>query len=253
VTMPNQNKSLTVEIRDGSHDDILNQSVWRYFGIEAVLRTLYFNKLRFTRVSLFEDEWELRRGQRSRAEIDEQDRMIAEDEGVTHLPWPHQELDRHYRNVTFVSSWTKVSPENMVMWLAYSKSYSGVAIESTVGNLSKINTAELDSASVGSIQYCDIDETTHRSRDYRELIFKKRDCFTFEDEVRFAIQPQRNSDFNGNILNTYEINIPADTVLRVISHPKMDEPTFEILQRLVDDLGRGIQVQKPKIAARPIY
>lgn len=251
--MPNPDNKFSVEIKDDFHNDNLNQPLWRYLGFEAVLRTLYFNRLRFTRVALFEDEWELHRGQRSRKEIDETDKAIARDAGIAHLPWPHQDLDEHYRNTNFVSSWTKVSPENMTMWLAYSKSFSDVAIESTVRNLSKINTGGLDFASIGSLQYCDIDETSHHSRDHRELLFKKRDCFAFEDEVRFSIQPQSNVNSKGKILNTYEIEIPGTTVLRVISHPKMDEPTFELLNRLVSDLGRGIEVLKPKIAALPTY
>lgn len=166
-------------------------------------------------------------------------------------PWPFRAFEDYFRNINFVSSWTKVSPENMTMWLAYTNNHSSVAIQSTFGKLSKFETKNLDFATIGQIEYCDVDNKVHYSRNDRELLYLKRDCFEFESEVRLSIQVNNPFDDAGKKLKTFEVEIPPGTIEKVIAHPKMDNQTFELLESLVHQADQNIKVVRPKISARP--
>lgn len=243
--------NFAVQIRDNSDSPDLDSKLWRYISFEAALRTLLFNKLRFTRVALFEDEWEMRRGQKSQENIEEVNKAISNHAQVPHMPWPFRFFEDYFRNTNFVSSWTRVSPEHMTMWLAYTKSYSSVAIESSLRKLSDFDTRGLDFATVGQVEYSDIDEKENISRDDRELLFLKRKCFSFEEETRVSIQLSDHTDDSGKLLDTFEIDIPQGTINRVIAHPKMDSQTFELLRYLVFQIDQDVEVAMPKISQKP--
>jgi hypothetical protein len=244
-------KRFSVQIRGDANPPALDSQLWRYISFEAALRTLLFNKLRFTRVALFEDEWEMRRGQTSQNDIEEVNRAISNDAKVPHMPWPFRAFEDHFRNTNFVSSWTRVSPEHMTMWLAYTKSYSSVAIESSIRKLSDFDTSGLDFATVGHVEYCDVDERENFSRDDRELLFLKRKCFEYEEETRVSIQSSNYTDDSGKLLDTFEIDIPQGTINRVIAHPKMESQTFELLRALVFQIDEDVEVAMPKISQKP--
>lgn len=89
----------SVEILNGPEETLVYQSLCRYLGFEAVLRTIFFNKLRFTRVACFEDEWELRRGRKSREINEKINKEISEDANMPHMPWPFRALSENCRNL----------------------------------------------------------------------------------------------------------------------------------------------------------
>lgn len=225
--------------------------IWRYMDLHAALTTLIFNSLRFTRVSRFRDEWESRRGVASRAEIEAQDRAISADSGTSYLRWPSEIFDNFYRENNFVSSWTRVDPDQMAMWLAYTNSDASVAIESTVQKLAQTSTLNLDYADLGKIEYVDPDVWIHGSRDNRELLYIKRPAFQFEEEMRFAIQPASTHSPAGNPNDYVSLAIKTDTVNKVIVHPYMPDNLYELLLGVVSKYQLNVVVEKTKIANKP--
>jgi hypothetical protein len=230
-----------------------NSPIWRYMDLHAALSTVIHNTLRFTRVSKFRDEWESRRGAASRAAIDALNKAIADDSGSAHLLWPFELFDNFYRENNFVSSWTRVDPDQMLMWLAYTNSDASVALESTISSLAQTSTLNLNYADIGEINYVDPDIWVHSSGDNRELLYLKRPAFEFENEVRFAIEPASTHSPSGNPEDHVSLAIKENTVSKIIAHPYMPENTYSLLTDVISKFQLNVLVEKTKIADKPTY
>lgn len=249
--LPEQSCNLNVHaLSDGLTPD---QTIWRYMDLHAALRTVLFDKLRFTRVSKFRDEWESRRGSASRALIEEQDRGMAVFSQVPHHSWPNEHFDNFYRETNFVSSWTRVGPDHMAMWLAYTNSDASIAIGSTITDLSRTSIVNLAYADLGEIKYVDPDKWVHNSRDNRELLYVKRPAFDFENEVRFAIMPSSAFEKSDDLDDYYELKIESGAIQKLVAHPYMDEQTFELISIILQNHDLNLQLEKSVIANKPSY
>ena len=170
-------------------DDTLKKSlrVWRYMDLAKLISLLEKKAIWLARADTFMDRHEGRFPDEMRTLMEKAyERFLKND------PSPVKDADDfqdYLLKNTFVSCWHKNIDENMVMWEIYGRDSNAVAVQTTIGRISKsINSSRLSGHSLllKPVVY-------ERSKDvqgvlrYEECFFRKRPHFAFEEEVRIAL------------------------------------------------------------------
>lgn len=154
--------------------------IWRYFTFERFVDILETHSLWFSRPFKFDDRWE---GLFPPSYI-RRTRQYANANGI-----PFEEFDRDFRKrvlrhryAHFVNCWHMSNHESDAMWKLYAQAKGGIAIQSTVGDVSEC----MRPHNSGKVIYYD------PSHDVRSLtifgphdILFKRNPFWWEREYRF--------------------------------------------------------------------
>ena len=163
--------------------------IWRYQSIDATLNTIYNRTLRFTQLRQLGDTWE---GTIGLATLEAQRNLyteIAKHFGRA-LPDPEQELQRMQllnRFHNYVSCWTVVPPDRILMWNAFTENSQSCAISTAVGALMGSLINEPTIADIGFVKYSNHELVATQGMDMRDEIYWKRIFFDFEKEIRFTI------------------------------------------------------------------
>ena len=251
---------MPIEIRTTPGELAHSTTVWRYLEISAALDTLVRNRLRFTQVNSLDDQWEGRRGPASRKTLDDLENALAQHSGISFpnysMRYGLEETNLRYNN--YISSWTTNSPDSMIMWLAYTKTSSSVALGSTIEKLHKGLVEDPLVGTIGLVDY--VNQNTDPPKGYgldpQEELFRKRKAFSFEGEVRFLINKEFDPDHNGpNLADrpTYHFeNILRGTISTLIVHPNAPEEFELLLETINSEMNLGILVERSAIATKPI-
>jgi hypothetical protein len=104
-----------------------------------------------------------------------------------------EQLRRAYKDVNKkfgVSCWHESEYDSDAMWKLYCPSGDGIAIESTVGQLTASLGARND-LTVGRVRYMDFDNDPIEKGHENYRLFLKRKCFEHEKEIRATILLQK--------------------------------------------------------------
>jgi len=211
--------------------------VWRFLSLPKFLALLDARSLHFARLDLLEDVHEGTIPGIS-LDCDSMLRVTVHEEGRSRLhtcemrPILRDAKDR--RSSTWVSCWFAARHDNDAMW----KLYGGqdpdfaVAIRSTVGRLKSVLTPCTDHVYIGLVSY----DKTELPLHVVECYFRKRPCFTHEQELRVLI-----SNSLGPVRgNRPVIPIPVDLatlIEAVIVSPRSEHWYSLMLRSLLDKLG----------------
>ena len=154
--------------------------IWRYCTFDRFVEILKTHSLWFSRPFQFEDQWE---GLFPPSYV-RRTRQYADASGI-----PFEEFDRDFRKrlqrhryAHFVSCWHMSNFESDAMWKLYALANTGIAIQSTVGNVEEC----LSPHSSGQVIYYDPSHDVRSPSIFgpRDILFK-RSFFSWEQEYRF--------------------------------------------------------------------
>jgi hypothetical protein len=164
-----------------SEEDVPDGTViWRYFKFNRFVGVLKTHKLWFSRPFRFDDRWE---GLFPPSYV-RRTRQYAEAHGI---PFEEFDGDFHKRRLRhrcahFVNCWHLSNHESDAMWRLYALPQTGIAIQSTVGDVKEC----LRPHHSGQVIYYDpSDEVVSREIFGPHDILFKRDSFSWEQEYRF--------------------------------------------------------------------
>ena len=154
--------------------------IWRYFKFERFVAILETHSLWFSRPFRFEDQWE---GLFPPSYV-RRTRQYADANGIS-----FEEFDRDFcrqqlrhRYAHFVNCWHMSDHESDAMWKLYALVRTGIAIQSTVGDVSEC----LRPHNSGKVIYYDPShDVISRSMFGPHDILFKRNPFSWEREYRF--------------------------------------------------------------------
>jgi len=154
--------------------------VWRYFKFERFVEILKSHTLWFSRPCSFDDEWE---GLFPPSYV-RKTRQYAEANGIPfdefNSEFRKRELRHRYGH--FVSCWHMSDHESDAMWRLYALAKTGVAIQSTVGDVNYC----LGPHNSGRVIYYDPSQDVRSPTIFgaHDILFK-RNSFSWEQEYRF--------------------------------------------------------------------
>ncbi len=154
--------------------------IWRYFSFERFLDILKSHSLWFSRPFAFEDLWEglFPPSYRNRT------RQYCEANRISFREFDHEFQKRHLRHrwAHFVNCWHMSEHESDAMWKLYALAPKGIAIASTVGDVSEC----LRPHNSGKVIYYDPSHDVLSPTIFgpHDILFK-RTAFSWELEYRF--------------------------------------------------------------------
>jgi hypothetical protein len=169
-------KKLVVSEETVSH----RTAIWRYFKFERFVEVLRTHSLWFSRPFRFEDQWE---GLFPPSYV-RRTRLYADANRI-----PFEEFDRDFRRrilrhryAHFVSCWHLSDHESDAMWNLYALAKTGIAIQSTVGDVNEC----LRPHKSGQVIYYDPSHDVGSPMIFGpdDILFK-RNSFSWEQEYRF--------------------------------------------------------------------
>jgi len=227
--------------------------LWRYMNLERFIWMLKERKLYFSRVAQFSgDPYE---GTAPRKLI----------EAVNARPDGQAEKLGYGIAGKFaaISCWHRNEYESVAMWKLYTSSPDGIAIQTTVSKLKRID--ERADYVIGRVRYLDFEreEPPEVPPGYQylrpwALLFQKRRSYAHEQEVRAVITP---TDL------PYERQIPHERVSwrtgfgvsadlpslieRIVASPEYPSWAIAALQQVVRESGLTIQIEESDLLKPP--
>ena len=167
--------------------------IWRYMNLEKLEELLESNKLAFTSLDKFPDQYEGHNTLLGRilANIQSDSAKLA--------VWSESLITSSIRESSFINCWTKGPAENAAFWEIYGKRGTAVAIRSTYDKLRNVLP---DEYVVGCVKYVDYNS----SPGFRaagpdsafpsfEHVYHKRSEYGYENEIRAARIPRVDEAF----------------------------------------------------------
>ena len=198
-----------------------DNTLWRYMSFEKFVSILATRSLFFTRVDKFNDPFE---GAIPPLMTYMYELIInhAEDTEKAGLESEVKTME-NWRKYVMCNCWHQNQEESMAMWEKYQMRNSGIAIKTTMQNLKKSLSDELD-VFIGQIRYSSpetyetkyiFDYLSANLSDGNSIYFPyfyKRKAFEYEHEVRLIIDTRLLVD---DYFNKHVGNIPIETLLQI--------------------------------------
>lgn len=169
--------------------------VWRYMDFTKFVSLLEHKALFFTRVHCLDDPYE---GAFSRANERLRPFVYGRLGETRSLEEVMAAYERRRRNIA-VSCWHLSEYESAAMWKLYSRSNEAVCIKSTVGRLSECFGSHV---LVGEVEYSDYEQDWVPENDPFAPSFRKRRSFSYEHELRAAVDlldPDNQERYKDNV------------------------------------------------------
>ncbi len=161
------------------------------------------------------------------------------------------------RKHVYVSCWTKQDPESFAMWKIYTPNSTGIAIQSTIGQLSNCFTKrpndlfERFDVRIEPIEY-DLDEINNMPKDDDFVRFQhKLKAYNYEKEVRVQLTsiPTVEEPRIGIELSV-DLNILFDKIY--LSH-RLGDGLEQFVKDLMEECRVRKEIVKPSFVRIPIY
>jgi hypothetical protein len=207
-------------------DNTLEKSlrVWRYMDLAKLISLLEKKAIWLARADTFRDRHEGRFPDEMRTWMEKAYESFSNDD-----PSPVKDADDfqdYLLKNTFVSCWHKNIDENMVMWEIYGRDSNAVAVQTTIGRISK----SIDSSRLSGHSLLLKPVVYERSEDvqgvllYEECFFRKRPHFAFEEEVRIALDTYSRASPTKNTPYGYALPTSINGLIESIYvHPDSSE------------------------------
>lgn len=207
-------------------DDTLKESLalWRYMDLARLISLLEKKAIWLARADTFRDRHEGRFPDEMRRLMEKAYEDFPDDD-----PSPVKDAsdfqDYLLKN-TFISCWHKNIEENMVMWEIYGRDTNAIALQTTVGRISK----SIDSSGLSGHSFLLKPVVYERSEDvrgallYEECFFRKRPHFAFEEEVRISLDTYSRANPTKDTPYGYELPVIInDLIESIYIHPDSSE------------------------------
>ena len=218
--------------------------IWRYMDFTKFVSMLHYKSLHFTRVDTLKDPYDTSIAS-----------YFAEHTNISPLALKKtSEFEKARRRKIFVNCWHINAFESAALWKVYMKSDEGIAFQSTVKKLVTVleasnNDLPFDLASVNydtrKIIKVDITPNGKPAKvfDMNEVLFTKRACFKYENELRVVvcIEKPKSTGFNWGDL---AINSLIESIW---VNPDASPWLFSLLKDLTKSYKIDAKVYKSKI------
>lgn len=232
------------DLETPNEDDI----IWRYIDFTQYMSLLETESLFFPRPKTFNDPFEgslpkknvERRNQEYRQAIDSLDLNFDLDSLEEAVDMDFLDIASNTQEDILdefgVSCWHKKDHESAAMWNTYSKDGSGIALQSTAGDLLEALPTDEMTIALGDVQYVDYD-TDMIGNPMMEPMFTKRKEFSHESEVRAIVHISdiENDAITKEIEKGVYINVDIEQITQNIVLSPSSEDWFQELVRSVSD------------------
>lgn len=156
-----------------------------------------------------------------------------------------------YIGIYLVNCWTHKDHQSAALWDLYTSNDEGVAIKTTVGDLSTaLKPNEYDFYS-GLVDYKNYDEDAIPNED-PSVIFHKRQSFSHEDEYRIVVRDHEKSDTGSTPPGKY-IECELDSLIQeVYVHPSAPNWFCESVSQVTCDYCLDVPVKQSSLFDDPI-
>lgn len=209
-------------------------SVWRYMDVYGFLSLLTEKKLKFTRLSEFEDGFEGRMPFQNEVtlSIDFSNMSQSFFRPVSEVEDLRNRLESA-RNKTWASSWQQINGECSLMWRVYGGRQNGVAISTTAGALLKA-LDEKNKYVAGPVKYINYFEEMIAEESDFSFSFHKQHGYHAEQEFRVVmIDVETYSDSKPRLIDVDLIKV----IKGVVISPWAGEWQLKALRDVVNSLG----------------
>jgi len=240
----------------------MNQTIWKYLDywkFESLLTKGYH----FRRADKFQDPFEghfawgngIKKYMDSK--LEERNSQTNPMPGYSYLLVKLQEYERKRKSV-YVSCWQNDLYESEAMWRLYTEiqknKYSkAIVLKSSVDNLKNylsppIKPSKLE---IKPVEYLE----SYASEDYSDtstsIFFKKRKCFTYENEVRAVFSYKRFTDSNENEENKFISSNISKYIDEIRISPFLGDDFIKEIKLLLEKHDLKIPVNKSEILMQP--
>jgi len=179
---------------------------------------------------------------------------------IVNLGWSLASLRKDNSKFIYVNCWHRNEYEYPHMWKMYSGEELGVAIESTVGQLSEsIILPKCKSSGIFSVVYYNDDYDQGSMRfDWSPFIYKKIN-YEYEKEIRVILFQIENTKSNINDFFEYEnqkgCNVEVELnklITRIYVDPKSSDK-IDLIKSLMQKYGLDIEVSTSSLSEKPVY
>lgn len=201
----------------------LDKTVWRYLTFPKFISLITYQALWFSKLHILQDTFEGCLPSVTEEKLNTKNQKYKEQ----FHPDFHSQIDnwvsdnvRDGRELEVVSCWFLGEEESRVMWEGYVGDGEGVAIKSTIRQLSKFVFAYSEFSSIGKVKYVDFnsyDMDSYEAHQARERAFLKDIKFQREQEIRIATMSLKTpgcvnmdgtrtkpEDYSGKNMNNFE-------------------------------------------------
>jgi hypothetical protein len=170
----------------------LDKVVWRYLTFPKYISLLTYGALWFSKLNILTDEYEGHMPTKTDAEMRAATNALKFNlppELRDQLAGTNRRNVEDGRELTAVICWFLDNNESKKMWVEYSAASEGVAIKSTIRQLSQYVYCEPQYTVIGRVKYVDLDAHTmshYEANQAHERAFLKRLEYEHENEVRIV-------------------------------------------------------------------
>ena len=226
-----------------------NATLWRYMSFEKFADILATGSLFFTRADKYDDKFE----------------GYIPEAIMRYYGSPNIRIDPNLRQYIMCNCWHKATEESMAMWDKYHLRNNGIAIKTTLGNLTD-SLPDEPNIFIGKVDY-EIESAENQNQIempdpnmapeslLHYLYFYKRKPFEYEQEVRAIIDIASISrDIPYEFGKPLEINV--QTLIgensEVIVSPHVDKWVAGTLELIVGQCGFEFPVNRSQLLDPPV-
>lgn len=265
-----------MKLRGFSNEDLEKLEIWRYMPLARLLSLLEFEAMWFSRLGALQDEFECTNPKGPRAFL----LRVANNPKFKDAQTPMGVTYRDLLQMTdngrsgdggrrggLVNCWFIGNAESEKMWKDYGDNGRGVAIRSTVKQLTTSFQITGDFAQiswVGRVEYVDFENFDLGSRgdDMAHAPFFKAKSYEEENEVRVVTlncfhsgillpdgSPPTNPGFSPAIKGLYIKCRLRDLLQSIVVGPNTDSNFHMLIKRLIARYGLVVNVERSKLAS----
>ena len=249
------------------------QIVYRYLSLEKFIYMISSNYFMFPRITLFDDIFEgtYPNGyiERCREDMQSYLEQLGLDINRFKPNTPIEETAINWRQNYYISCWHANSFESEAMWRLYSNYNRGIAIVSSIKNLTENFPEYYDNKGfpnplfIGEVKYLDFNSEgadLFKPGQLFEPCLLKRKSFEHEREIRIYchIGSGWGNDKSGiePPIDNDTISFPMDynkLVQKVIIAPASPDWYSEVIRSICEKFSIQIPIERSEIAGKPIF
>ena len=257
--------------------------VWRYMDLAKFIELLKSSSLYLSSLPTMEDEWEgalaESSGDTTAVELELLSTFGGTIEQARNFIEFGEQGDAARRACVFISCWHRSNSESAAMWKLYEPSGRGIAVQTTIADLTASVTDEMECHLV-EVQYVDFASDQIEAYDLNRTYSYKRQSFQHEQEVRlqhFDLMPLRpknpaemamnpplsersdNTDYEnvidyGTLPVGKHLKVDLKTLIhRVVIAPEAPPWFIDVVQDVAAKYGQAVHVEASSMLKRPRY
>lgn len=219
-----------------------NCTLWRYMDFTKFMSLLEDESLFMAKVDSLVDSYEGKVPRNYKLYIQENFGSIYDDL----MP-----ILESRRSFSYINCWHINEYESAAMWSLYMKSNEGIAIKTTLQDLSD-SIDEKSGVWIGEVEYVDFDKHILTRNNIHEPIFIKRKSFEHEKELRVFYSEKLDPPFNRNKLplypNGFKVKVNLNKLIKgIYLAPNSPGWLSKLLEQIISRYGINAPIHKSEI------